>query len=116
MTLKRIVLIVAACLAASALAQALPDPTRPPASLYTPAGAAAPGAAAQALPQLQSVLVAQGRRVAVIDGETYRVGDSYKGKRLASVSDTEVVLVRGKQRQVLRLFPAATAQKQLQTQ
>lgn len=109
-TLKAVVLSAAAFLGGGAYAQALPDPTRPPAVLYTPAGSAADSA--PQLPQLQSVLVAQGRRVAVIDGETYRVGDSYKGKRLVSVTDTEVVLGQGKQRQVLKLFPAGAARQQ----
>lgn len=109
MTSKRVALIGAVLLYASAGAQTLPDPTRPPATLYAPAGASA---AAPAVPQLQSVLVAQGRRVAVIDGETYRVGDQYKGRRLAAVGDTEVVLVRGKERQVLKLFPAPAAPQQ----
>ena len=93
-----------------ACAQALPDPTRPPATLYNAPGASGTAKAGPQLPQLQSVLVSQGRRVAVIDGETYRVGDSYQGKRLVSVSATEVVLAQGKRRQVLKLYPAPAAQ------
>lgn len=89
-----------------ACAQALVDPTRPPASLGM-RGDPAPGAG-DGLPRLQSVLIsprAGGRQVAVIDGETVRLGDSYKGARVARMSQTEVVLVRGRERQVLRLDP-----------
>lgn len=86
-----------------ARAQVLPDPTRPPASL----GARADGAsAADGQPRLQSVLIARGgRQVAVIEGETVRLGDSYKGARVARMTQTEVELVRGRERQVLRLEP-----------
>jgi MSHA biogenesis protein MshK len=99
------------CLCAAALparAQALADPTRPPANLYTPAGDSAP--VASAAPQLQSVLIARhpgGRHVAVIDGQTVRLGGTFKGARVERMTETEVVLVDGRQRRVLRLFPPA---------
>ncbi|QOY96638.1 hypothetical protein IM543_11585 [Massilia sp. UMI-21] len=90
-----------------AFAQALPDPTRPPASLGAPLDAT--GSAGDGLPRLQSVLIAPragGRQVAVIDGETVRLGDMFKGARVARMRPSEVVLVRGRERQVLRLEPA----------
>jgi MSHA biogenesis protein MshK len=83
-------------------AQSLQDPTRPPAL----AAAGADGAAANAGPQLQSVLISRqpgGRHVAVIDGETLRLGDNYKGARVARITAGSVELVRGKERQVLSL-------------
>ena len=99
----------AALFAANSQAQALEDPTRPPASLMQAApGSAVP--AAPSAPQLQSVLIARhdgGRHVAVIDGQTVRLGEHYKGAVLASMTETEVVLQRGSERQVLKLFPAA---------
>jgi MSHA biogenesis protein MshK len=64
------------------------------------------GGAPAAGPQLQSVLIARqpgGRQVAVIDGETVRLGEEYKGARVARITPTAVELVRGKERQVLRL-------------
>jgi MSHA biogenesis protein MshK len=92
-------------------AQALEDPTRPPAMLTrTGAGVAAPAAAG---PQLQSVLIARqpgGRQVAVIDGQTVRLGQSYKGAQLVRMSETEVELVRGRERTVLKLSPGAAWQ------
>lgn len=103
----------AALLAAAALgaarAQPLADPTRPPAAL----SAAASGPAASAPPAgpvLQSVLIARhagGRQVAVIDGETVRLGGAFHGALLVRMTETEVELQRGSGRQVLKLFAAA---------
>lgn len=113
-------LIAAAALmgAAQAAAQALPDPTRPPASILAPASAGSAGSAdatpAASGPQLQSVLIARhpgGRHVAVIDGQTVQLGDKYKGALLTRMTATEVVLVNGKSRQVLKLYPTATPTK-----
>ncbi|MEO7495925.1 MAG: hypothetical protein ABIT83_05295 [Massilia sp.] len=101
------VLLMLSCAGALAHAEVLPDPTRPPASLLRGAGA---GPAVADVPLLQSILIAPqqgGRRVAVIDGQTLRVGDKYKGAVLTSMTDSQVVLQSGAKRQVLKLFPAA---------
>jgi MSHA biogenesis protein MshK len=95
-------------------AQALQDPTRPPAALMAGQGVSGQPAAApaQRAPQLQSVLVARqpgGRHVAVIDGETLRLGDTYRGARVARIEQDQVELVRGRTRQVLKLNAAAPA-------
>ncbi len=102
---KNLFLTALACLALAqpAAAQALLDPTRPPPGMDRIAPELA---AADDAPRLQSVLIARhagGRHVAVIDGETVRLGDSFKGARVARVSANEVVLVRGAERQVLRM-------------
>ena len=107
------IILAAACtlVASSALAQALQDPTRPPASLI----AAARGTSATVAPDgphLQSILIARtpgGRHVAVIDGETVRLGDNYKGAKVERMTQTEVVLSKGGKQQVLKLFPATVA-------
>lgn len=99
---KPMILILAALALAHlpAAAQSLADPTRPPAMLD--AGRA--DGLADGLPRLQSVLISpRGRHVAVIDGETVRLGDSFRGARVARMSQGEVELVRGRERQVLRL-------------
>jgi MSHA biogenesis protein MshK len=113
-------LLLVACAVASTFASAQPlqDPTRPPASLIArqEGGAGAGGSATSApekrAPQLQSVLIARqpgGRHIAVIDGETLRLGDLYKGARVARIAQHEVELVRGRTRQVLKLDrPAAS--------
>ncbi|MEW6759966.1 MAG: hypothetical protein AB1437_04015 [Pseudomonadota bacterium] len=103
--LNATILAALALTATTASAQALLDPTRPPASL----GARLDAAAGDGLPRLQSVLIAPrqgGRHIAVIDGETVRLGDNYKGARVARMTQTEVELVRGRERQVLRLEPS----------
>ena len=92
---------------AGAHAQALQDPTRPPGQFAARDGA---GPALSAQPQLQSVLIARaagGRRVAVIDGETVRLGDSFRGARVVRVTQAEVELARGRERQVLKLYGPA---------
>ena len=101
--LTRTLLAGLALCALVASAQALLDPTRPPAGMDRMAPDLAAG---DGVPRLQSVLIARhagGRHVAVIDGETVRLGESYKGARVASIKPGEVVLVRGNARQVLRM-------------
>jgi len=108
----RAVLAAILMLAMQALAhaQALQDPTRPPSQFGARAGGAA---AVSSQPQLQSVLIARaagGRRVAVIDGETVPLGGSFRGAQLVRMTQTEVELARGRERQVLKLYgPAAGA-------
>jgi len=96
---------LAASAPALASAQALQDPTRPPASLIAAAAGPAAGTA-PAGPQLQTILIGRapgGRHLAVIDGETVRPGDDFHGARVTRIADNEVELVRGRERQVLRL-------------
>ena len=88
-----------------AQAQALADPTRPPAALWAPANAA-PATPAQ--PQLQSVLISTrpgGRRLAVIDGRSVRAGDKVGGAVVVSIDEASVALRRGKTLETLRLYP-----------
>ena len=89
-------------------AQALADPTRPPSTFMARSGPTGDLDGGDAQPRLQSVLISPrqgGRHVAVIDGETVRLGEHYKGARVARMTQTEVELVRGRERQVLRLDP-----------
>jgi MSHA biogenesis protein MshK len=98
-------LLSAAALAISfacAHAQSLQDPTRPPAA----SAVGENGGPAYAGPTLQSVLIGRqpgGRRVAVIDGDTVRLGETWNGARVTRIAAHEVELVRGKERQVLKL-------------
>ncbi|WP_332877929.1 hypothetical protein [Massilia sp. S19_KUP03_FR1] len=87
---------------AGVCAQALQDPTRPPAALLQPVA----GAAGAEGPRLQSILIgraAGGRRVAVIDGETVRVGDRVAGARVIAILSAEVHLRRGASQEILKL-------------
>ncbi|SFV05040.1 MSHA biogenesis protein MshK [Pseudoduganella namucuonensis] len=92
-----------------AAAQAVGDPTQPPAMLVAPGGEPA-ASSGPAVPQLQSILVSRepgGRRVAVINGEMVRKGMKVGDAVVERVGETEVVLLRGKTRETLRLFPKA---------
>lgn len=113
---RHVCFALCAALASPAFAQ-LRDPTEPPAALRAPA-ARAPGEAQEEIPagpRLQSVLVSPKRRVAVIDGHAVQVGQKHRGAVVQSISPTQVILVRGRAREVLKLYPAtpgATAQGQ----
>lgn len=78
----------------------LSDPTRPP-------GASAGGETDEAGGgHLQSVILSGGRKLAIIDGVTYKVGERVGDARVLSI-DAEVVRLRDAQGvQVLRLSPA----------
>jgi MSHA biogenesis protein MshK len=105
-----LIALLAAGALGAARAQPLADPTRPPPMLDKtqshPAASAAPAG-----PVLQSVLISRqpgGRQVAVIDGETVRLGGTFHGAVLVRMTETEVELKRGSERQVLKLFAAAS--------
>lgn len=88
--------------AGQGMAEALRDPTRPPARLE--AGTADDGAAASG-PVLQSVLLSPQRRLAIISGQTLKVGDKFGEARLVKIGENEVVLRNGTSLQTLKLFP-----------
>jgi MSHA biogenesis protein MshK len=99
-------------LATAASAQALQDPTRPPASIAAARNGAPIAQVAIEGPRLQSILIAPtsgGRHVAVIDGQTVRPGENFKGARVEHMTATEVVLSKNGRRQILKLFPATAA-------
>ena len=84
-------------------AENLRDPTRPPASFGAPP---AEGIAPRSpTPKLQSVLIGPGRAIAVISGQTVKVGDSVDGAKVVAIREGEVVLRTGKDLQTLKLFP-----------
>jgi MSHA biogenesis protein MshK len=82
-----------------AAAETLRDPTRPAdAEPIRGSGGVAAG------PQLQSILIAPGRKVAVISGQTVKLGDTYGDARVVALTDSQVTLQRGDEKQVLKLF------------
>ncbi len=87
--------------AATAMAQGLADPTRPPASLAT----AADSAVATGGPVLQSVMLSPGRKVAMISGQVVALGGRYGTARLVRLTDSEAVLRDGTETIVLSLYP-----------
>lgn len=88
-------------------AEELPDPTRPPASIFAPAATTGIGrkAAANSSSGLRSIIISETRRAAIIDGQTVELGGQLGTARLVEVNVGSVVLQRGKSRQVLTLFP-----------
>lgn len=89
----------------AASAQVLKDPTRPPASHGASGNDGATGAAPVSVPVLQSVLISPGRMVAIISGQTVKLGDQIGDARVIKITETEVVLRNGKDLQTLKLFP-----------
>jgi len=79
--------------------EALPDPTRPAPEASMTAGVPASG------PVLQSVMIAPGRRTAVIGGQLLAEGDNFGDAKLVRISEGEVVLSGPGGQQKLKLFP-----------
>ncbi len=85
----------------AAAAQGLADPTRPPVGMAATADVTADAGG----PVLQSVMLAQGRKVAVISGEMVALGGRYGSSRLVKLTETEAVLKNGGEITVLRMYP-----------
>lgn len=98
---RPIPLLLATLVSAAAQAAPFADPTRPP-SVSAEAG---PGGQAVSGPRLESVLIAPNRRIAVISGQAVTLGGKVGEARVVRISESEVVLQNGDQRETLRLFP-----------
>ena len=97
-------LIFAFCLlpfAAVAATESLPDPTRPPASLSM----GQQDVTKFSGPVLQSVMISLERRVAIISGQTVKLGEKFGNAQVIKITEGEVVLQSGKDLQTLKLFP-----------
>lgn len=94
--------LLIACLPAAALAQSLPDPTRPPqAGDFT---MSASGAASR-LGVLQSVMISNGVREAIISGRVVHAGDRYEDAQVVHITEGEVLLRTAEGMQTLKLYP-----------
>ena len=94
---------LAAGASATAFAQGLADPTRPP--QVAPAGDGDAAGAAKSAHRLQSVLFSSTRKLAVIDGKTVPLGGEIGGAILTSINENGVTLRRGAETETLRLHP-----------
>ncbi len=83
-----------------AQAEVLQDPTAPLAG----SGAVASPSKGAGLPRLQSVILGNGPALAVLDGQSYRVGQRIDGFLLVGISADAVVLEKAGKRQTLTLF------------
>ena len=99
-------LVVAACMVAAPMAgaQAMRDPTRPPAaSTRSVVGKAEPAGWI-----LQSVLISPERRYAIINGEVVPIGGSIAGAELVAVAAERVTLRTQEGLRVVHLYPDVT--------
>jgi MSHA biogenesis protein MshK len=98
--------LVAGCLLlgglASSTAQELADPTRRP-----DVREAEPAAAPSVGPSLQLIILSPGRRLAVINGKTMRIGDRVGEARIVAIDVDSVRLRSGDGLTVMKLLPNA---------
>ena len=95
----RMMLCAAMALLAIPCARAdLPDPTAPPAAPAAE-GVASPGISLTAIKRSGT------QRLAVIGGQEIAVGGRYQDARVVRITESEVVLRRGAELTVLKLYP-----------
>lgn len=101
------------CATEMALAETLPDPTRPAIDLGAGAGGQASAVApVEAAPQgLQSIIISPQYRAAIINGETVRLGGKVGNSTLVEVRESSVVLQNAQGRRVMELFPKVDIKK-----
>jgi MSHA biogenesis protein MshK len=86
-------------------AETLPDPTRPPASVFVHTAGTGAVRRTKSSAGLHSIIISETRRAAIIDGKTVELGEMHGNARLVEVNAGSVVLQRGRNRRVLTLFP-----------
>lgn len=89
------------------IAEELPDPTRPPALLVGTGDDAGLGqkSAVSRPSGLQSIIISESRRAAIIDGKTVELGAKHGNDWLIEINEGSVVLQGAQKRRVLTLFP-----------
>jgi hypothetical protein len=96
MTIKAQGICAAALLLVSAfsLAEDLPDPTRPPSSIFVHSEGVKAGREAvdYQTSGLHTVIISDTRRAAIIGGQTVELGGEYGNARLIEVNEGSVVL------------------------
>ncbi len=90
----------------AALAQALPDPTRPPDSIFSPDDQQAPRNSG-----LQSIFISPTRRAAIINGQTVELNGMLGDAKLVEVNESYVVLRSAEGKQVLSMFEGVEKRK-----
>lgn len=101
----RLSLVLAVSVGAGSVLAQVPDPTRPAASSVTQD--AAGGVGAPAASGVQTVILRRaGKSAAVINGQYVEIGGKLGDKRVLKISESEVVLMGGAGREVLKVTPA----------
>jgi MSHA biogenesis protein MshK len=91
-----------AAVSAPCRAQGLPDPTRPPEAVMSPAGAEA----AKAPAGLQTIIRREGAKpAAIINGQYVELGGKVGDARLVRVGEDSVLLQGSEGQEELKLFP-----------
>ena len=100
-------LISVFCLLSSALccAEDLPDPPRPPAMIAGTSAVTGRWSAVSRSSGLQSTIISESRRAAIIDGKTVELWGKHGNARLVEVNEGSVVLQTAQTRRILTLFP-----------
>ncbi|MBI2319412.1 MAG: MSHA biogenesis protein MshK [Betaproteobacteria bacterium] len=101
MMLRSILTLALAVAAGGGYAQAMQDPMRPPAVAASPGSAAAPAPPGMIL---QSTLLSNGRRIAMIDGKPMEVGARIGDAKIVAIGPASVTLREGKTTRVLELY------------
>lgn len=101
------------CAIQVAAAEPLPDPTRPAIDLDGSGAGGATGAMPgdEASRGLQSIIISERYRAAIINGRTVTLGEKTGDSRLVEVRDDSVVLQSARGRRVLGLFPKVIIRK-----
>ena len=86
--------------------EGLADPTRPAFGVTGAAGTTGRPASSA----LQSTFISASQRRAVINGRSYKVGDSYGGGKIADIQPYEVVVKQANRETRLRLLPRLAKQ------
>ena len=88
----------------------MPDPTRP--ADFVASQVAAEGE--QSSLRVQSLLLGKHRRLAVINGQSYSVGDSVGGAKITAINKTGVTVVRQGEKIQLSLQRAPILKKRVE--
>lgn len=99
MATRMMALVLLGMWAAPVAADGLPDPTARPVSAASAAGETRPPSA------LTAIKLSRKQKIAVIDGQEVALGGYYQDARVTRIGENEVVLRRGREVTVLKLYP-----------
>lgn len=99
MATRMMALVLIGVWAVPAPAEVLPDPTARPVSAASERGETRPASA------LTAIRLSRKQKIAVIDGQEVALGGQYRDARVTRISENEVVLRRGREVTVLKLYP-----------
>jgi len=99
--IKKLTVVISCLLLSQSLQAQLDDPTLPP----NVASISVKNADEQVIWNLSSILISSQRSIAIINGQSVKVGDTLAGARIKSISETVVKLKHRGKTISLELFP-----------